>query len=179
MGVLSSLDPEVDAAIIGEERRQKDSIILIASENYTSQAVKEAQGSSFTEKYAEGYPGRRYYSGCEYADVIEILARDRLNKLFGSAHANVQPHSGVQANSAVYFAYLKPGDTVLGMRLDHGGHLSHGSPVSFTGQYYNFISYGVREDTELIDYDQVEDLAKQHQPKIIIALIDNSSKVVL
>ena len=169
MGVLSALDPEVDAAILAEEKRQKDSVILIASENFTSQAVKEAQGSSFTEKYAEGYPGRRYYSGCEYADVIEILAQNRLKELFGATHANVQPHSGVQANTAVFFAYLKPGDTVLGMRLDHGGHLSHGSPVSFTGQYYNFVSYGVREDTELIDYDQVEDLAKQHHPKIIIA----------
>ena len=169
MSILETRDPEIQAAIVSEEKRQRESIILIASENYTSLAVKEAQGSSFTEKYAEGYPGHRYYSGCENADIIEILAQDRLKKLFGAKHANVQPHSGVQANSAVYFAYLKPGDTVLGMRLDHGGHLSHGSPVSFTGQYYNFVSYGVREDSELIDYNELESLAKKHRPKIIVA----------
>lgn len=169
MGVLETLDPEIHAAIQAEETRQRDSIILIASENYTSKAVMEAQGSAFTEKYAEGYPGRRYYSGCEFADVVEILAQDRVKELFNATHANVQPHSGVQANTAVYFAYLKPGDTVLGMRLDQGGHLSHGSPVSFTGQYYNFISYGVREDTEQIDYDEVERLAREHNPKIIVA----------
>ena len=132
MSLLSQSDPEVFAAIEGEEARQRDSIILIASENYTSRAVMEAQGSALTEKYAEGYPGRRYYAGCEFADVVEDLARERLKELFGVEHANVQPHSGVQANMAAYFAFVKPGDTILGMRLDQGGHLSHGSPVSFS-----------------------------------------------
>jgi glycine hydroxymethyltransferase len=169
MGVLEVQDPEVYAAVQGEEERQRSTIILIASENYTSKAVMEAQGSAFTEKYAEGYPGRRYYAGCEYADVVERLAQERLLKLFGGEHANVQPHSGVQANMAVYFSLLKPGDTVLGMRLDQGGHLSHGSPVNFSGQFYNFVSYGVSKETEQIDYDQVERLAKEHTPKIIVA----------
>ena len=169
MSLLSQSDPEVFAAIEGEEARQRDSIILIASENYTSRAVMEAQGSALTEKYAEGYPGRRYYAGCEFADVVEDLARDRLTKLFGMEHANVQPHSGVQANMAAYFAFVKPGDTILGMRLDQGGHLSHGSPVSFSGQYYKFVSYGVDRETEMIDYDEVESLAREHRPKIIVA----------
>ena len=169
MSLLSQSDPEVFAAIEGEEARQRDSIILIASENYTSRAVMEAQGSALTEKYAEGYPGRRYYAGCEFADVVEELARDRLKELFGMEHANVQPHSGVQANMAVYFSFVKPGDTILGMRLDQGGHLSHGSPVSFSGQYYKFVSYGVDRETEMIDYDEVESLAKEHRPKIIVA----------
>ncbi len=169
MSLLSQSDPEVFAAIQGEEARQRDSIILIASENYTSHAVMEAQGSALTEKYAEGYPGRRYYAGCEFADVVEDLARDRLKTLFGMEHANVQPHSGVQANMAAYFAFVKPGDTILGMRLDQGGHLSHGSPVSFSGQYYRFVSYGVNSETEMIDYDEVESLAREHRPKIIVA----------
>ena len=169
MSLLSQSDPEVFAAIEGEEARQRDSIILIASENYTSRAVMEAQGSALTEKYAEGYPGRRYYAGCEFADVVEDLARERLKELFGMEHANVQPHSGVQANMAAYFAFVKPGDTILGMRLDQGGHLSHGSPVSFSGQYYKFVSYGVDRETEMIDYDEVESLAREHRPKIIVA----------
>ena len=169
MSHLAQSDPEIFAAIQGEEERQKDSIILIASENHTSRAVMEAQGSALTEKYAEGYPGRRYYAGCEFADVVEDLARERLKKLFGMEHANVQPHSGVQANMAAYFAFVKPGDTILGMRLDQGGHLSHGSPVSFSGQYYRFVSYGVDRETEMIDYDEVESLAREHRPKIIVA----------
>ena len=169
MSVLKVRDPEVFAAIEGEEERQRRSIILIASENYTSKAVKEAAGSALMEKYAEGYPGRRYYAGCEYVDVVERLAQDRVKELFGAEYANVQPHSGVQANMAVYFAMLKPGDTVLGMRLDQGGHLSHGSPVNFSGQFYNFVSYGVSETSEQIDYAEVERLAEQHRPKLIVA----------
>ena len=169
MSVLEATDPEVFTAIEGEEERQRRTIILIASENYTSLAVKEAEGSALMEKYAEGYPGRRYYAGCEQVDIIERLAQDRVKQLFGAEHANVQPHSGVQANMAVYFAMLKPGDTVLGMRLDQGGHLSHGSPVNFSGQLYNFVSYGVSPETERIDYPEVERLAKEHRPKLIIA----------
>ena len=178
MSVLSQADPEIYAAIHGEETRQRDSIILIASENYTSRAVMEAQGSALTEKYAEGYPGRRYYAGCEFADVVENLAQDRLKTLFGAEHANVQPHSGVQANMAAYLAFLKPGDTVLGMRLDQGGHLSHGSPVSFSGQYYTFVSYGVDHETETIDYDEVDSLARQHRPRIIVAGASSYSRAI-
>ena len=178
MSHLSESDPEIFAAIQGEEARQRDSIILIASENHTSHAVMEAQGSALTEKYAEGYPGRRYYAGCEFADVVEDLARERLKKLFGMEHANVQPHSGVQANMAAYFAFVKPGDTILGMRLDQGGHLSHGSPVSFSGQYYRFVSYGVDRETEMIDYDEVESLAKEHRPKIIVAGASSYSRAI-
>ena len=148
--------------------RQRRNLVLIASENYVSRAVKEAQGSVMTNKYAEGYPGRRYYGGCEYVDVAENLAKDRLKKLFGAEHVNVQPHSGAQANMAVYFALLQPGDTVLGMRLDQGGHLTHGSRVNFSGKLYNFVSYGVTRETELIDYDEVERLAKEHRPKVIV-----------
>ena len=169
MSVLEVRDPEIFAAIEGEEDRQRRTIILIASENYTSQAVKEAEGSALMEKYAEGYPGRRYYAGCEQVDIVERLAIERVTQLFGAEHANVQPHSGVQANMAVYFAMLKPGDTVLGMRLDQGGHLSHGSPVNFSGQFYNFVSYGVSAETEQIDYAEVERLAKEHRPKLIVA----------
>ena len=178
MSVLAQADPEVFAAIQGEETRQRDSIILIASENYTSRAVMEAQGSALTEKYAEGYPGRRYYAGCEFADVIEELARDRAKELFGAEHANVQPHSGVQANMGAYFAHVKPGETILGMRLDQGGHLSHGSPVSFSGQYYNFVSYGVSHETETIDYDEVESLAQEHRPRIIVAGASSYSRAI-
>ena len=178
MSHLAQSDPEIFAAIEGEEARQRDSIILIASENYTSHAVMEAQGSALTEKYAEGYPGRRYYAGCEFADVVEDLARERLKKLFGMEHANVQPHSGVQANMATYFAFVKPGDTILGMRLDQGGHLSHGSPVSFSGQYYRFVSYGVDRETEMIDYDEVESLAREHRPKIIVAGASSYSRAI-
>ena len=168
MGVLAQADPEIAQAIANEEMRQRRNLVLIASENYVSQAVREAQASVMTNKYAEGYPGRRYYGGCEYVDVAENLARDRLKKLFGAEHANVQPHSGAQANMAVYFALLQPGDTVLGMRLDQGGHLTHGSRVNFSGKLYNFVSYGVTRETELIDYEEVERLAKEHRPKVIV-----------
>ena len=143
--------------------------MLIASENYVSHAVAEAQGSHLTNKYAEGYPGRRYYGGCEHVDVAEQLAIDRLKELFGADHANVQPHSGAQANMAAYFAMLEPGDTVLGMKLDQGGHLTHGSPVNFSGKLYSFVSYGVDRETEYIDYQEVERLAREHRPKLIVA----------
>jgi glycine hydroxymethyltransferase len=169
MGILTRTDPEVAKALDLEAERQRRNIVLIASENYVSQAVLEAQGSHLTNKYAEGYPGLRYYGGCEYVDIVEQLAIDRAKEIFGAAHANVQPHSGAQANMAAYFSVLKPGDTVLGMRLDHGGHLTHGSPVNFSGKLYNFVSYGVDRESELIDYDMVESLAKEHQPKIIVA----------
>ena len=168
MGVLAQADPEIAQTIANEEMRQRRNLVLIASENYVSQAVREAQASVLTNKYAEGYPGRRYYGGCEYVDVAENLARDRLKKLFGAEHANVQPHSGAQANMAVYFALLQPGDTVLGMRLDQGGHLTHGSRVNFSGKLYNFVSYGVTRETELIDYEEMERLAKEHRPKVIV-----------
>ncbi len=169
MGILSKADPELAQAIENEEMRQRRNIVLIASENYVSHAVREAQASVMTNKYAEGYPGRRYYGGCEYVDVAEQLAIDRLKELFHAPHANVQPHSGAQANMAAYFALLEPGDTVLGMRLDQGGHLSHGSPVNFSGKLYKFVSYGVSRETEYIDYDEVERLAKEHSPKLIVA----------
>ncbi|MDR3601994.1 MAG: serine hydroxymethyltransferase [Desulfosporosinus sp.] len=162
-------DPEVAKAIEQEENRQRNTIELIASENFVSRAVMAAQGSVLTNKYAEGYPGKRYYGGCEYVDVVEDLARKRIIKLFGAEHANVQPHSGSQANMAVYFAMLKPGDTVLGMNLSHGGHLTHGSPVNISGVYFNFVSYGVDSETECLDYEQVRQLALQHQPKMIVA----------
>lgn len=160
-------DPELFAALIGEYNRQQQKIELIASENFTSQAVMEIQGSVLTNKYAEGYPGKRYYGGCEWVDVAEDLARDRLKQLFGAEYVNVQPHSGSGANMAVYFVYLKPGDTVLGMDLSHGGHLTHGSPVNFSGKFYNFIPYGLDKETGKIDYDKVADLAKEHRPKMI------------
>lgn len=160
-------DPELFAALLGEYTRQQQKIELIASENFTSQAVMEIQGSVLTNKYAEGYPGKRYYGGCEWVDVAEDLARDRLKQLFGAEYVNVQPHSGSGANMAVYFVYLKPGDTVLGMDLSHGGHLTHGSPVNFSGKFYNFIPYGLDKETGRIDYDKVADLAKEHRPKMI------------
>jgi glycine hydroxymethyltransferase len=166
---LAASDPEVAAAIAGEERRQRDNLELIASENYASRAVREATASVMTNKYAEGYPGKRYYGGCEYVDVAETLAIERLKQLFGAEHANVQPHAGAQANMAVLMAVLKPGDTILGMSLAHGGHLTHGTKVSFSGKLYNAIAYGVRKDTELIDFDQVRELAREHKPKLIIA----------
>lgn len=162
-------DPEVAKAIRQEETRQRNKIELIASENFVSRAVMAAQGSVLTNKYAEGYPGKRYYGGCEYVDVVEDLARERIKKLFGAEHANVQPHSGSQANTAVYFSVLKPGDTVLGMNLSHGGHLTHGSPVNISGVYYNFVSYGVDSETERLDYEQVRKLALEHHPKMIVA----------
>jgi glycine hydroxymethyltransferase len=162
-------DPEVFAAIAGEERRQRENLELIASENYTSRAVREANACVMTNKYAEGYPGKRYYGGCQWVDVAETLALERLKQIFGADHANVQPHSGAQANMAVFMALLQPGDTVLGMSLAHGGHLTHGTKVSFSGKLYNAIAYGVRKDTELIDFDQVRALAREHKPKLIVA----------
>ncbi|KLU59208.1 serine hydroxymethyltransferase [Peptococcaceae bacterium CEB3] len=162
-------DPEVAGAIELEESRQRNKIELIASENFVSRAVMAAQGSVLTNKYAEGYPGKRYYGGCENVDIVENIARDRAKKIFGAEHANVQPHSGTQANVAVYFAVLKPGDTILGMNLAHGGHLTHGSPVNLSGKYFNVIPYGVRSDTERIDYDEIRKLARAHHPKMIVA----------
>ena len=166
---VAQTDPELAAVMQQELARQRNKIELIASENFTSLAVMEAQGSVLTNKYAEGYPGKRYYGGCEHVDVVEDLARERAKKLFGAAHANVQPHSGAQANTAVYFALLQPGDKVLGMNLAHGGHLTHGSPVNFSGKYFKMVSYGVNEDTGVIDYDEVERIAKECKPRMIIA----------
>jgi len=165
---LDRIDPDIAAAIRGEEWRQWNKLELIASENYTSAAVLEAQGTVLINKYAEGYPGRRYYGGCEWVDVAENIAIQRCKELFGAQHVNVQPYSGTQANVAAYSALIEPGDTVLGLRLDHGGHLTHGSPVNFSGKTYNFVAYGVQKDTEHIDYDQVAQLAKEHKPKLIL-----------
>ncbi|HHY34187.1 MAG TPA: serine hydroxymethyltransferase [Firmicutes bacterium] len=162
-------DPEIYQAIQDEKKRQMRVIELIASENLVSEAVLEAMGSVLTNKYAEGYPAHRYYGGCEFVDVVEDLARKRACALFGADHANVQPHSGAQANTAVYFACLKPGDTVLGMNLSHGGHLTHGSPVNISGKYFNFVAYGVNPKTETIDYDEVRELARTHRPRLIVA----------
>jgi glycine hydroxymethyltransferase len=169
MSILEKADPEIYAAIKAETERQEYKLELIASENYVSEAVLEALGSVLTNKYAEGLPGKRYYGGCEFVDVAEDLARDRAKKLFGCDAVNVQPHSGAQANMAVYFSVVEPGDTVLGMNLAHGGHLTHGSPVNFSGRLYNIVAYGVTEDTNLIDYDEVKRLALEHRPKLIIA----------
>jgi glycine hydroxymethyltransferase len=169
MNYLPQQDPQVFEAIQNELKRQQSKIELIASENFVSRAVMEAQGSVLTNKYAEGYPGRRYYGGCEYVDVVEDLARERAKKLFGAEHANVQPHSGAQANMAVYFTVLEHGDTVLGMNLSHGGHLTHGSPVNFSGIQYNFVEYGVDPETHVIDYDDVLEKARIHKPKLIVA----------
>ena len=168
MSILRQQDPQIAQAIEDETRRQQQNIILIASENYASKAVQEAQGSIMTNKYAEGYPGRRYYGGCEFVDVAESLAIDRAMQLYGSDHANVQPHSGAQANMGAFFAVLEPGDKVMGLQLDQGGHLTHGSPVNFSGKLYDFVPYSVDPETELIDYDEVEALAKEHRPKLII-----------
>lgn len=165
---LSEVDPEIFAAIQLEDGRQEDKLELIASENIVSRAVREAQGSSLTNKYAEGYPGKRYYGGCEYVDVVETLAIDRAKALFGADHANVQPHAGANANMAVFFATMKAGDTYLALDLAQGGHLTHGSPVNFSGLLYNAIHYGVRKDTEYIDYDQMYDLAMEHKPKMLL-----------
>lgn len=167
--VVREFDPEIAEAMENEKNRQENKIELIASENFVSPAVMTAMGSPLTNKYAEGYPGKRYYGGCEYVDVVENLARDRACELFGAEHANVQPHSGAQANMAVFFAMLEPGDTVLSMSLAHGGHLSHGSPVNMSGKYFNIVPYGVSEDTNTIDYNEVERLAKEHKPKLILA----------
>jgi glycine hydroxymethyltransferase len=178
MKTISHLDPELSHAMNSELHRQQESLELIPSENTVSSAVLEAQGSVLTNKYAEGYPGKRYYGGCEFVDVVESLAIDRCLKLFGSEGANVQPHSGSQSNMAVYLACLQPGDTILGMNLSHGGHLTHGHPVNFSGLLYRAIHYGVREDNQLIDYDQVRDLAKEHRPKMIIAGASAYSRII-
>ncbi len=175
---LAAADPELWAAIDGENRRQEDHIELIASENYASPAVMLAQGSQLTNKYAEGYPGKRYYGGCEFVDIAETLAIDRAKKLFKAGFANVQPHSGAQANQAVFFAALKPGDTVLGMSLPHGGHLTHGSPVNQSGKWFNVVAYGLDPESELIDYDAAERLAHQHKPKLIVAGASAYSRVI-
>jgi len=175
---IAGFDDELAQAIAKERVRQEEHIELIASENYTSPRVMEAQGSVLTNKYAEGYPGKRYYGGCEYVDIAEQLAIDRAKQLFGAAYANVQPHSGSQANAAVYFALLEPGDTILGMSLAHGGHLTHGAKVSISGKLYNAVQYGLNPQTEEIDYDQVESLAKEHKPKLIIAGFSAYSRVV-
>ncbi len=169
MGWLERVDPEIAAAIRAETQRQSRNLELIASENFVSEAVLEAIGSVLTNKYAEGYPGRRYYGGCEIVDIAEELAIARAKELFGAEHVNVQPHSGSQANMAVYFTLLKPGDTVLAPSLAHGGHLTAGSPMNFSGRFYNIVPYGVRRDTELIDLDQVRDLTREHRPRLIIA----------
>ena len=168
MSILETFDPEVAEAIRLETERQEFNLELIASENFVSEAVMEAQGSIMTNKYAEGYPGKRYYGGCTHVDVVENLAIERAKELFGADHVNVQPHSGSQANMAVYFSVLKPGDTVLGMDLSHGGHLTHGSPANFSGKLYNIVFYGVSKDTETIDYSEVERLTLQHKPKMIV-----------
>ena len=169
MNVLSTQDPEIASAVEREDRRQRDSLVLIASENYASRSVLEAQATTMNNKYAEGNPGRRYYGGCQFVDEVETLAIERAKELFGAEHANVQPHSGAQANMSAYFSIIEPGDTVMGMRLDQGGHLTHGSPVNFSGKLYNFVAYGVSRESETIDYDEVERLAKEHKPKVIVA----------
>ena len=169
MDFINQYDPEVGATIESELARQQRNIELIASENIVSEPVMITMGTCLTNKYAEGYPGRRYYGGCEEIDVTERIARERACKLFGADHANVQPHSGANANLAVFFALLEPGDTVLGMSLNHGGHLSHGSPVNISGSYFKIVSYGLDDATECIDYDEVEALAKKHHPKLIVA----------
>lgn len=166
---LAAQDKAVLDGILAEKKRQQDNIELIASENFVSEAVMEAQGSVLTNKYAEGYPGKRYYGGCEHVDVVENIARDRVKEIFGAEYANVQPHSGAQANMAVYHTILQPGDTVLGMNLSHGGHLTHGSPVNFSGVLYNFVEYGVTEDTHVIDYEDVRQKALANKPKLIVA----------
>ena len=175
---ISSFDPELARAIAGECRRQEEHIELIASENYVSPRVLEAQGSVLTNKYAEGYPGKRYYGGCEFVDIAEQLAIDRAKRLFGAAYANVQPHSGSQANAAVYLALLQPGDTLLGMSLDHGGHLTHGAKVNFSGKLFRAVQYGVRSDDGEIDYDQVQRLAEQARPKLIVAGFSAYSRAI-
>jgi glycine hydroxymethyltransferase len=166
---LKRTDPEVARAVESEIEREKNTLVLIASENYASRAVMEATASVMTNKYAEGYPQKRYYGGCDYVDIVERLAIERARKLFQSEYANVQPHSGSQANMAVYFSFLKPGDTILGMDLSHGGHLTHGSPANFSGKFFKVVSYGLHAKSQLIDYDQVEDLAKKQKPKMIVA----------
>ena len=175
---IAGFDPELAKAIADERQRQEDHIELIASENYASPRVLEAQGSVLTNKYAEGYPGKRYYGGCEHVDVVESLAIDRAKQLFGAAYANVQPHSGSQANAAAYLAMLSPGDTILGMSLDHGGHLTHGAKVNFSGKLFKAVQYGIKADTGEIDYDQVASLAKEHRPKVVVAGFSAYSRII-
>ena len=175
---IESTDPELWQAIKGEMNRQEEYIELIASENYASPAVMQAQGSVLTNKYAEGYPAKRYYGGCMYADQVEQLAIDRLKALFGAEYVNVQPHSGSQANAAVYLSALKPGDTLLGMSLAHGGHLTHGSSVNMSGKIFHSISYGLHPETEVLDYDEVERLAHEHKPKMIVAGASSYARVI-
>src|SRR6185295_11874898 len=165
---LKAVDPEIWQSIADERSRQNDGLELIASENFVSEAVLEAMGTPLTNKYAEGYPGKRYYGGCEFVDVAERLAIERAKQLFGADHANVQPHSGAQANTSVYMAACKPGDTILGMNLSHGGHLTHGHPLNFSGLMYKVVAYGVRKEDERIDYDSIVELAKLHRPKVIV-----------
>jgi glycine hydroxymethyltransferase len=169
MSKLKEVDPEIYQTIYGETKRQAQGLELIASENFVSEAVLEAMGSVMTNKYSEGYPGKRYYGGCEFMDLAENLARDRAKELFGCDHANVQPHSGSQANMGVYFSVLKPGDTILGLNLSHGGHLTHGHPVNFSGKFFNVVPYGVKKETEVIDYDELLKIAEQAKPKMIVA----------
>src|SRR3984957_4492556 len=175
---LAEVDPEISDALRDEGRRQGTGLELIPSENFVSEAVLEAMGSVMTNKYAEGYPGKRYYGGCEFVDRAEQLAIDRAKQLFGADHANVQPHSGTQANVAVYMTALQPGDTVLGMNLAHGGHLTHGHPLNFSGKMYRFVPYGVRRDTEVIDYDEIERLAVEHKPRMIVAGASAYSRII-
>src|SRR6187200_3229712 len=175
---IAAFDPELKAALDAESQRQEDHIELIASENYASPRVLEAQGSLLTNKYAEGYPGKRYYGGCEFVDIAEQLAIDRAKKLFGADYANVQPHSGSQANAAAYLALINPGDTILGMSLDHGGHLTHGAKVNFSGKLFRAVQYGIRPNSGQIDYDQVEKLAQEHRPRMVIAGFSAYSRVI-
>jgi glycine hydroxymethyltransferase len=175
---LAQVDPEIARAISNETQRQHEGLELIASENFVSQAVLQAAGSVFTNKYAEGYPGKRYYGGCEFADVVENLARDRARQLFAAEHANVQPHSGSQANMAAYMTLLQPGDSILGLNLAHGGHLTHGHPLNFSGKMYKIIPYGVRKDTETIDYDELEQIALRERPKLIVGGASAYSRVI-
>ncbi|MGN6092462.1 MAG: serine hydroxymethyltransferase, partial [Luteibacter jiangsuensis] len=175
---IAGYDDELAKAIADESRRQEDHVELIASENYASPRAMEAQGSSLTNKYAEGYPGKRYYGGCEFVDVAERLAISRLKQLFGADYANVQPHSGSQANQAVYFALLQPGDTILGMSLAHGGHLTHGAKVNLSGKIFNAVQYGIDPDTGLVNYDEIEQLALEHKPKMIVAGFSAYSQVL-
>ncbi|SFL36150.1 serine hydroxymethyltransferase [Pelosinus propionicus] len=175
---LKEFDPELAEAIELEKNRQQNKLELIASENFVTPMVMEAMGTVLTNKYAEGYPDHRYYGGCEYVDIVERLAIERAKKIFGAQHANVQPHSGATANTAVYFAFLKPGDTIMGMNLSHGGHLTHGSPVSISGKYFHVVSYGVNPDSHLIDYDEVRELALTHRPKMLVAGASAYSRVI-
>src|SRR5262245_56608519 len=175
---IEGFDPELAKALEGERHRQEEHVELIASENYASPRVLKAQGSVLTNKYAEGYPGKRYYGGCEFVDIAEQLAIERARKLFGAAYANVQPQSGSQANAAAYFALVQPGDTILGMSLDHGGHLTHGARVNFSGKYFKAVQYGIKPDTGEIDYDQVQRLAEEHKPTLVIAGFSAYSRVI-